>query len=115
MRYFCPAVVHSQNDVGQRHSDSSALATGARRAPMIKLVFVLISWVTCGIAAAGIWNASLYENFHNCGRPGAEDQAYFLVNGIVGGPISLIIALRDSDFARSGWSFSTHECAEPVR
>ena len=48
---------------------------------MIKLVFVLISWVTCGIAAAGIWNASLYENFHNCGRQGAEDQAYFLVNG----------------------------------
>ena len=82
---------------------------------MIKLVFVLISWVTCGIAAAGIWNASLYENFHNCGRQGAEDQAYFLVNGIVGGPISLIIALRDSDFARSGWSFSTRECAEPVR
>ncbi len=28
---------------------------------MIKLVFVLISWVTCGIAAAGVWNASLYE------------------------------------------------------
>jgi hypothetical protein len=65
---------------------------------MIKLVFVLMSWVTCGIAAAGIWNASLYENFHNCGRQGAEDQAYFLVNGIVGGPISLIIAFHS--FAR---------------
>ena len=46
---------------------------------MIKLVFVLISWVTCGIAAAGIWNASLYENFHNCGRQGAEDQAGVVV------------------------------------
>ncbi len=82
---------------------------------MGKILFVSIAWLACGIMAAGISNAFLYENFHNCGRQGAEDQAYFLIKGIVGGPISLIIALRDTDFARSGWSLSTHECAEPVR
>ena len=79
------------------------------------LAFILIGWVTCGIAAAGIWNASLYAAFHNCGRQGAEDQAYFLIKGIVGGPLALIVALPDSGFARAGWSLSTHECAQRVR
>ncbi|HUI21310.1 MAG TPA: hypothetical protein VLZ74_09735 [Methylocella sp.] len=82
---------------------------------MLKLVLIVIGWIGCGIAAAGMTNAFMYENFHNCGRQGAEDEAYSLIRGIVGGPFSLIIALRDSDFARSGWSLSTHQCAEPVR
>jgi hypothetical protein len=86
--------------------------------PMTSLafvVFILIAWVTCGIAAAGSWNAAMYENFHNCGRQGAEDQSHFLIKGIVGGPAALILALLDSDFARSGWSLSTHACAESAR
>jgi hypothetical protein len=86
--------------------------------PMPNLVFVLFilsAWVICGIAAAGSWNAAMYENFHNCGRQGAEDQAHFLIKGVVGGPMALILALFDSNFARSGWSLSTHECAEHVR
>lgn len=83
--------------------------------PKVNLVFVLTAWVTCGIAAAGSWNAAMYENFHNCGRQGVEDQAQFLIKGIIGGPISLVLALLDSNFAGSGWSLSTHECAEPIR
>lgn len=86
--------------------------------PMTSLafaVFVLIAWVTCGIAAAGSWNAAMYGNFHNCGRQGAEDQSRFLIKGIVGGPVSLILALLDSDFARNGWTLSTHACAEAAR
>jgi hypothetical protein len=83
--------------------------------PLVNVVFVLVAWVTCGLAAAGIWNAAMYQYFHNCGRQGAEDQAYFLVKGIVGGPLALLLALNDSNFGRSGWSLSTHECAEPVQ
>jgi len=80
----------------------------------VNLVFVLIAWVTCGVAAAGSWNAAMYATFHNCGRQGVEDQAQFLIKGIVGGPVSLVLALLDSNFARSGWSLSTHQCAEPI-
>jgi hypothetical protein len=82
---------------------------------MAKLLLILFAWVTCGIAAAGIWNASMYEFSRNCGRQGAEDQGYFLIKGIVGGPMALIVALHDSNFGRSGWSLSTHPCAEPVQ
>jgi hypothetical protein len=82
---------------------------------MAKLIFILLVWVTCGIAAAGIWNAALYANFHNCGRQGAEDEGYFFIEGIVGGPLALIVALLDSNFGRSGWSLSTHKCAQPVQ
>jgi hypothetical protein len=82
---------------------------------MVKAAFVIVVWVICGIAAAGIWNAAMYENFHSCGRQGAEDQGYFFIQGIVGGPISLIVALHDSDFGRSGWTLSTHKCAQPVQ
>jgi hypothetical protein len=82
---------------------------------MIKVMFVLVGWIACGIAAAGIFNASLYDKFHSCGRQGAEDQASFLVWGLIGGPISLVVAMRDSGFAHSGWSLSVHTCAEPVR
>jgi len=82
---------------------------------VIKLALVLIGWVACGIAAAGIWNAAQYSSFHNCGRQGAEDEGYFLIEGIVGGPLALTLALLDSNFGRSGWTLSTHECAEPVR
>ena len=59
---------------------------------MAKLLFVLFAWVVCGIAAAGIWNAAMYANFQNCGRQGAEDQGYFLIKGIVGGPMALVVA-----------------------
>jgi hypothetical protein len=83
---------------------------------MAKLLFILFAWVACGIAAAGIWNAAMYANFQNCGRQGAEDQGYFLIKGIVVGrwPWSWQ-ALLDSDFGRSGWSLSTHKCAQPVQ
>jgi len=50
----------------------------------------------------------MYANFQNCGRQGAEDQGYFLIKGIVGGPMAWSWqALLDSDFGRSGWSLST--------
>jgi hypothetical protein len=81
---------------------------------MIKVMMFVLGWIACGIAAAGIFNASLYK-FHSRGRQGAEDQAYFIIWGLIGGPISLVVAMRDSDFAHSGWSLSTHSCAEPVR
>ena len=82
---------------------------------MAKLPFILFAWVVCGIAAAGICNAAMYANFQNCGRQGAEDQGYFLIKGIVGGPMALVVALLNSDFGRSGWSLSTHKCAQPVQ
>lgn len=82
---------------------------------MGKLLFILFAWAMCGIAAAGIWNAAMYESFHNCGRQGAEDQAYFLIKGIVGGPMALVVALLDTNFGKSGWSLSTHKCAQPVQ
>src|SRR5208283_1570549 len=82
--------------------------------PMTNVAFVLIVWITCGIAAAGSWNAAMYASFHNCGRQGTEDQAHFLIKGLVGGPLALVLALLDSNFARSGWSLSTHQCAQRV-
>jgi hypothetical protein len=90
-------------------------AVAIPRPNMVFVLFVLVAWVACGIAAAGTWNAAMYEYFPNCGRQGAEDQSGFLIKGIVGGPMALILALHDSNFARSGWSLSTHECAEPVQ
>jgi hypothetical protein len=82
---------------------------------MIKVIFIIVGWIACGIAAAGIWNASFYDTVHNCGKQGAEDQASFLVRGVLGGPISLIGAMRDSGFAHSGWSLSTHSCGDSGR
>ena len=90
-------------------------AAAIPRANLAHVSFVLVAWVTCGIAAAGSWNAAMYEYFPNCGRQGAEDQSGFLINGILGGPMALVVALRDTHFARSGWSLSTHECAEHVQ
>lgn len=81
---------------------------------MMKVIFV-VGWIACGIIAAGIFNASQYDKFHNCGRQGAEDQSFYMVLGLIGGPISLVAAVGESGFASSGWSLSTHSCAEPVR
>ena len=82
--------------------------------PTTSVVFVVIVWITCGIVAAGSWNAAMYASFHNCGRQGTEDQAHFLIKGLIGGPLALVLALLDSNFARSGWSLSTHQCAQRV-
>lgn len=59
--------------------------TSVQAISLVNVAFAVIVWATCGIAAAGIWNAAKYEYFHNCGRQGVEDRAHFLVSGILGG------------------------------
>lgn len=107
-------IIHQ--DPGKSRKGAKMLAYKSSAAiPMINLALVLFAWLTCGIAAAGLWNASLYSVFRNCGRQGAEDQARFLIKGALGGPLSLVLALAETNFGETGWSLSTHECAQRVK
>lgn len=83
--------------------------------PLVNVAFLVMLWVSCGLAAAGIWNAAMYAHFHNCGRQGVEDRAWFLIKGVLGGPLALAVALLDSNFGQNGWSLSAHECAQPIK
>jgi hypothetical protein len=107
-------IIH--RDPGKSRKDAKMLTYKSPAAiPMTNLALALFAWLTCGIAAAGLWNASLYSVFRNCGRQGAEDQARFLIKGAIGGPLSLVLALAETNFGEAGWSLSTHECAQRVK
>ena len=61
------------------------------------------------VCLGGLWNCGRrhlerchVRKFPKLRGQGAEDQGYFVIKGIVGGPMALVVALLDFDFGRSG-------------
>jgi len=78
--------------------------------------FLLINlgvWVACALAAAGLFNAFLQEEFHDLG---AKDQrqnfGIAILFGLMGGPISLFVAFFMTGFCQYGWTLSTWDAGE---
>ena len=83
--------------------------------------FYILTWITCGLIAAGGLNASLGRNY--CLKPSPttfcwsfcysddrrRDLGFSISMGLVGGPVSLVVATIVTGVFSSGWSLND-EC-----
>jgi hypothetical protein len=101
----------------------AAGASGAARSPHPKrseqisssrkgsfpLMYIMLFWITCGIAAAGFLNAHLRAEFAQsygsaCNRQ--QDRAFALGASLLAGPFALVLSVFLTDFWADGWTLS---------
>ena len=72
-------------------------------------------WLSCGIIAAGLLNASIRREFCFSPEGVAADQSFSIMIGVVGGPAALLAALGITGFGYSGWTLSReYPCKEKL-
>ena len=78
---------------------------------MVLIILAVVVWIACGIGAAGIvcaetntrneqfplWSATELK------KKKRDNLSFSLTWGILGGPISLVVALGSTGFAQYGW------------
>lgn len=78
------------------------------------IILAVVAWVASGIVAAGIYNADFRGSVPDLIQSpwwAVETRREALVQGLVGGPISLIVNTVMSGFLQYGWTLS----AQPAK
>lgn len=72
------------------------------------LVLIAVSWIACGIVAAGLFNADLRYRFPDLDllEDRRSDRAFSLRLGIFFGPFAIIVALIAARWWAAGWTLS---------
>lgn len=68
----------------------------------MKIRYIIVFWVICGLLAAGGENAYFARKWDLCN--GKEDLGNSLIRGLLLGPISLIVSVFSTGFFEYGWS-----------
>lgn len=79
------------------------------------IVVIILTWTTCGIIAAGLFNASFENGFKwstqaLCQSQAARSQSFSIVVGLLGGPLSLVASLATTGFGHKGFNLRRLEC-----
>jgi hypothetical protein len=69
------------------------------------ILLILIGWLACGFAAAGIEYAYMQASYPKLADEARREDAGYAVMMGLGGPAGLIVAYLFSGFAEHGWKF----------
>lgn len=78
------------------------------------LTIGVIVWLACGIAAAGVNNASFRAEFPalmESPHRAAQHHGDALLMGFIFGPVALLVETFDSGFYQDGWTLSRQPTA----
>lgn len=81
----------------------------------MKAIIFALAWCACGLLAAGIVNKSSHDDYHwstlaKCEDMHAKDHSFYIMWGIISGPIGVGWALAFSGFAHKGWTLAKQPC-----
>ena len=76
--------------------------------------FIILLWIVLGIIGAGFLNANSKDRHWltkaSCDDIAHSDQSFFIIYGLITGPIGLITSMAFTGFGYKGWSLDRHKC-----